>query len=97
MADVQLLQCNACKFIYRPIQADGMEYYHVCPRQIVDHWEKDPTPDDPDRVRPVFVDTPNPRDERVYVDDDGKVHMRAAGAGVTVVTDPDTIAAYLQR
>ncbi len=97
MADVVLLQCNACKAIYRPVQADGLEYYHVCPRKIVGSWEPDPLPDEPDRKRAIYIDTPNPRDERVYVDDNGDVQMRAAGAGVTPITDPAIIAAYLQQ
>ncbi len=97
MADVVLLQCNSCRAIYRPVQADGLEYYHACPSQIVDHWEPDPTKDEPDRKTPIYVDTPNRRDERIIVDENGVARIRAAGAGVTPVTDPAAIAAYLQQ
>src|SRR4051812_30964027 len=29
--DVATLKCNTCGGEYPPVQADGMEYYHVCP------------------------------------------------------------------
>lgn len=96
MADVVLLRCNSCGAIYRPLQADGTSYTHVCPASVVVDAGANPkfvdqqtTPAEPARLtarRPI----PNPRNENTVADVE-----KDRAANTTRVTDPDVIAAYL--
>lgn len=98
MANTDLVQCNACSGIYRPLQADGTEYYHVCPPRRVVGAKPAPTLDAPDAVAPVFAPIAQPRNENVVgIDDNDAPVLAAPGAGSTPVFDPAVIAAYYQQ
>ena len=92
MADFKVVQCNACKGVYRTVLADGTEYYHACPQNRV--------------ITPAVVDKTNGeittpevigkvekgRDENVVVDPDTrKTSIVSEGEGVTEVTDPAVV------
>lgn len=88
MADPTFVQCNSCGGIFRPVQADGMDYYHVCPtsRVVTGAVVDDVT----GKVitAAVFSMTANPRDENLHRAAPGApVTMKREGTGVTPVTE----------
>jgi hypothetical protein len=89
-------RCNACGGEYFPVQADGIEYYHVCPPKPDDvvagelGLPKDPADWSPaDRARFAAADRriPGHRDENVVPGrkPGDKATLKAAGAGYTVL------------
>lgn len=98
MVNTDLVQCLACGGVYRPLQADGTEYYHVCPTRRVIGAQPAPTKDNPDATAPVFETIVAPRNENVVAVDDANAPVIAAhGAGSTPVFDQAVIAAYYQQ
>jgi len=88
MASATVYQCNSCGGFYRPIQADGMVYFHVCPDvkvivgADVDAQGKTIVPATTQAIA-------NPRNENVKIDATGKATVKAGDPnGFTVVTDP---------
>jgi hypothetical protein len=87
-------QCNACGGVYAPIQADGTEYYHVCPPlyEFVNTDTGEIVPrdvavatKDGSKIGTRELPRPNHRDENVVVSSKAgaPVVIRAEGAGVT--------------
>lgn len=90
-----LARCNACGGIYVRVQADGTEYFHVCPPIVklkVKRLDNSIVVIDP--VALVASDLvlatrailpPGARDENIALDGTGKAVVKAAGAGVTIL------------
>lgn len=94
MESPTFVQCNACGGIFRPVQADGCAYYHVCPDTRVTGSRPAPTLEAPTATTPIVEPIASRRNENIRVDPEtGDVSIISAGAGVTPVTDPTTLAA----
>jgi hypothetical protein len=89
------VQCSSCAGIYQPIQADGLQYFHACPKtRVVDDGPVDAA--DPTKGRKLRNDPiPNPRNENVQIDQATKKAVPIADAGGAVPVTPDKLPALV--
>ncbi|MBZ5560175.1 MAG: hypothetical protein LAO77_23200 [Acidobacteriia bacterium] len=97
MRNADLLQCASCGGIYRPLQANGQEYFHACPARVIAGTKPNPAAAlatasvDTPPVLPVFAAVVHPRNENTVANLETD---RSTGA--RPVTDATIIAAYYQ-